>query len=99
MAPSDALALATSNVARVLGLSRRKGRVRPGFDADLVLVDQDDRLDTVMARGRRLVRARRPLATGPFERQGERLPVEGLAVEGLAVEGLAVEGMAVERSA
>ena len=91
MAPSDALALATSNVARVLGLSRRKGRVRPGFDADLVLVDQDDRLDTVMARGRRLVRARRPLATGPFERQGERLPVEGLAVEGLAVEGMAVE--------
>jgi len=35
----QALGLVSGHVARVLGLGRRKGRLAPGFDADLVLLD------------------------------------------------------------
>ena len=37
----QALALVGGNVARVLGLHRRKGRIAPGFDADVTLLDDD----------------------------------------------------------
>lgn len=49
---TDALAPATTNVARVLRLAGRKGRIAPGFDADLVLLSDDDRIARVMAGGR-----------------------------------------------
>ena len=35
----EALALATANPARILGLSQRKGSIIEGADADLVLLD------------------------------------------------------------
>jgi len=41
MSPADALATATSVAASVCGLGDRKGRVRAGHDADLVVVDGD----------------------------------------------------------
>ena len=42
LAPAEALAACTVNAANVLGLADRKGRVAPGFDADLVLLDAPD---------------------------------------------------------
>ena len=36
---ADALGLVSGNVARVLGLHARKGRLAPGFDADIALLD------------------------------------------------------------
>jgi beta-aspartyl-dipeptidase (metallo-type) len=69
----DAIALGSRNVARVLGLSARKGVIRAGADADIVLADADDRVDTVLARGRILVRQGRPLALGPYERDRTEL--------------------------
>jgi imidazolonepropionase len=42
LAPAEALAACTVNAAHVLGLADRKGRVAPGFDADLVLLDAPD---------------------------------------------------------
>jgi imidazolonepropionase-like amidohydrolase len=59
MAPADALASATSVGADACGLGDRKGRVRPGYDADLLLVDGDPladigaltRVDTVILSG------------------------------------------------
>ena len=58
MAPAAALATATSIAAEVCGLGTRKGRVGPGYDADLVVVDGDPltdvaaltRVDTVVLR-------------------------------------------------
>jgi imidazolonepropionase-like amidohydrolase len=41
MAAADALASATSVAARACGLGARKGRVRTGYDADLIVVDGD----------------------------------------------------------
>ncbi|MFF1398124.1 amidohydrolase family protein [Streptomyces sp. NPDC058287] len=45
MAAADALASATSVAARACGLGDRKGRVRTGYDADLVVVDGDPLTD------------------------------------------------------
>ncbi len=67
LALPDALPLVTSNVARVLGIADRKGSLRPGLDADVVLLDPDLAVDTVIARGRLMVQAGRVLVHGPFE--------------------------------
>jgi imidazolonepropionase len=42
LAPAEALAACTVNAAHVLGRADRKGRVAPGYDADLVLLDAPD---------------------------------------------------------
>ena len=42
LAPGEALAACTVNAAHVLGRSARKGRIAPGFDADLLLLDVPD---------------------------------------------------------
>jgi beta-aspartyl-dipeptidase (metallo-type) len=62
----QALSLVTTNVARVLGLEHRKGCVAEGADADLVLLDDEDRIDTVIAGAEVLVRQRQALPRGPF---------------------------------
>jgi N-acetylglucosamine-6-phosphate deacetylase len=48
---ADALAMLTANPARLLGLEGRKGRLVPGADADLVLLDADLAVAGVMTRG------------------------------------------------
>ena len=42
LAPAEALAACTVNAAHVLGRADRIGRVEPGYDADLVLLDASD---------------------------------------------------------
>jgi imidazolonepropionase len=42
LAPGEALAACTVNAAHVLGRSARRGRIAPGFDADLLLLDVPD---------------------------------------------------------
>ncbi|RQX04069.1 hypothetical protein DLJ58_28520 [Micromonospora arida] len=57
-----ALAAATSVGAEVCGLGRRKGRVRPGFEADLLIVDGDPTSDiTVLRRPLAVYRAGVPV--------------------------------------
>jgi imidazolonepropionase len=42
LTPAEALAACTVNAAHVLGRAGRKGRIAPGYDADLVLLDAPD---------------------------------------------------------
>jgi imidazolonepropionase len=42
LGPEAALVACTVNAAHVVGRAARKGRLAPGFDADLVLLDADD---------------------------------------------------------
>jgi imidazolonepropionase len=42
LSPSEALAACTVNAAHVLGRGDRKGRIAPGYDADLLLLDVPD---------------------------------------------------------
>jgi N-acetylglucosamine-6-phosphate deacetylase len=48
----DAVTMATATPARVAGLADRKGYLKPGYDADIVLMDQNLQVQTVMAMGR-----------------------------------------------
>ena len=56
----------TANPARLLRL-HRKGHLRPGADADLVVLDAAGAVADVMARGRWHVREGRAVVRGPFE--------------------------------
>jgi beta-aspartyl-dipeptidase (metallo-type) len=56
----------TANPARLLRLPR-KGRLVPGSDADLVVLDETGEVRDVMARGRWHVREGQPLIRGTFE--------------------------------
>jgi beta-aspartyl-dipeptidase (metallo-type) len=68
----QALSFATSNPARALRLSSRKGRIRVGADADLLVLGPDLEIDAVFARGRQLVSGGRPLALSLYEPGRER---------------------------
>lgn len=69
MNPAEALRACTSRAARVCGLGDRKGRIAPGFDADLLVVDGDPlrdpaalhRIRAVYVRGTALQGARQPV--------------------------------------
>jgi N-acetylglucosamine-6-phosphate deacetylase len=50
---AEAVAMATANPAAVLGLERRKGRLLPGQDADIVVVDHRWQPILTLIRGRR----------------------------------------------
>jgi beta-aspartyl-dipeptidase (metallo-type) len=62
----DVLPAFTSNVARLLRLPG-KGRIAPGSDADLVVLDSAHRVRDVMALGRWHVRAGAAVVSGTFE--------------------------------
>ena len=55
----------TANPAGLLRLAT-KGRIAPGMDADLLVLNSKGGIDDVMARGRWHVRQGRAVATGPF---------------------------------
>jgi len=61
----DAVSFATLHTADLLGLTR-KGRLAPGSDADLLILDGSGGVERVYARGRALVVDGRPIARGPF---------------------------------
>ncbi|HEX6990142.1 MAG TPA: beta-aspartyl-peptidase [Bacillota bacterium] len=63
----QAVRLVTANPARHLRLYPRKGVIRPGADADLVVLNGDFTIDKVVAGGRLMVTDGKPIATGTFE--------------------------------
>jgi beta-aspartyl-dipeptidase (metallo-type) len=62
-----ALAFGTLNVARALEIEGRKGSIQPGLDADILLLDEDLNINTVMARGNVMMRGGEVLVKGTFE--------------------------------
>ncbi|MBR2943327.1 MAG: N-acetylglucosamine-6-phosphate deacetylase [Clostridia bacterium] len=51
----EAAAMMTANPCRVMGLDKRKGRIAPGMDADLVHFDEDVQIRNVWLMGRKAV--------------------------------------------
>ena len=62
-----AIQLITSNVDKALELYPEKGTVRPGSHADMVLLDENLHIDTVMAMGKLMMKDKQLLAKGAFE--------------------------------
>ncbi|MFW6147435.1 MAG: beta-aspartyl-peptidase [Thermodesulfobacteriota bacterium] len=62
-----ALSVITSNPARNLRLPR-KGRIQIGNDADLVILDETLDIDTVISRGKIMVRSKTIVVRGTFEK-------------------------------
>lgn len=62
-----ALTFITSNVAKALAMYPRKGAVRVGSDADMVLLDESLRIDGVIAGGRCMMLDGEVLVKGTFE--------------------------------
>lgn len=60
----------TSNVAQLLRL-KQKGRIKTGFDADLVLLDEGGNIVSVMANGQWMVRDSQVINEGLFENPSE----------------------------
>ncbi|MGF0095948.1 beta-aspartyl-peptidase [Peptoniphilus sp. SGI.035] len=57
----------TSNPARILSLTN-KGKINKGFDADINLLDEETLdIDTVIAKGRIMLRDKLPIVFGTFE--------------------------------
>lgn len=58
----------TSNVADLLKIGSKKGRIKEGLDADLLILDKNDlSIDTLMAKGRTMVSGSKPVVFGTFE--------------------------------
>ncbi|KRQ85832.1 Isoaspartyl dipeptidase [Caloramator mitchellensis] len=56
----------TSNPAKILKL-KGKGKIYEGYDADIVLVDEDYYVDTVISKGHLLMKNKKVIAMGTFE--------------------------------
>lgn len=48
---AEAVTMASTTPARVIGLAERKGQIAPGYDADLVVLDESLRVALTIARG------------------------------------------------
>ena len=57
----------TKNVAQALLMYPRKGAVQAGSDADLVLLTEDLTIDTVIAKGKKLMEGQQILVRGMYE--------------------------------
>ena len=63
----EAISYITSNTAKGLQLYPQKGCVAVGADADLVLLDKDMNVDTVIAGGEVMMKEKELLKTGTYE--------------------------------
>lgn len=63
----EALCFGTSNTARALEIERKKGHIAPGMDADLLLMDEDLTMNTVIAGGQIMMENHVLLKKGTYE--------------------------------
>ncbi len=64
---SNVVKTVTENVAKVLGLYPKKGCIKEGSDADILVLDKDLAINSVIAKGAFLMRDKEVLVKGTFE--------------------------------
>lgn len=64
---SEALTFFTSNVAKALNIFPRKGSISQGADADIIIMDKDMGINTVIAKGEIAIRDKEIIKKGYFE--------------------------------
>lgn len=65
---TDALSIITRNVAKAIGVYPAKGEIREEADADLVLLDPNLQINTVVSRGVKAYENGTVLLKGSFEK-------------------------------
>ena len=68
MPMEEALPYMTSQVAECLGLYPKKGCIRKGADADMLLLGNDMSLDSFIARGQIFMRGGEVIRRGTYEK-------------------------------
>ncbi|MBS3788713.1 amidohydrolase family protein, partial [Candidatus Bipolaricaulota bacterium] len=63
----DALSLFTTNPARRLGISDRKGSLEEGKDADVLILSEDLEIEKGFAKGEQIVEDGKGVIEGPYE--------------------------------
>lgn len=63
----EILKLVTSNPAKRAGIDQNKGSLEEGKDADLLVIDGDFKIETVMAKGQVMIHQDKVLVKGTFE--------------------------------
>ena len=66
-AVEEILTLVTSNPAKRIGVYQTKGSIEEGKDADLLILSRDLEIETVMAKGQRMVHQGKVMVRGTFE--------------------------------
>ena len=66
-AVEEILKLVTSNPAKRIGVYQTKGSIEKGKDADLLILNKDLELETVMAKGRMMIYQGEQMVKGTFE--------------------------------
>ena len=64
----EALPFVTENVADAIGLKDKKGCIKEGADADILLLNENLEIDTVIAKGKVLMINQKLLAKGTYEK-------------------------------
>ena len=68
MTIEEALPFVTENVADALGLKKKKGCIKVGADADMILLNEEMEIDTVIAKGKALMKNKEVLVKGTYEK-------------------------------
>lgn len=68
LAIEQALKIVTSNVANNLKINHKKGNIKIGYDADILLLKKDLTMDILFAKGEKVVEDGKPIVFGTFER-------------------------------
>lgn len=63
----EAVKYVTSNVANMLKLNNNKGYIKEGFDADILLLDNEYNIDTVLMNGKIMMQYKTVIINGTFE--------------------------------
>ncbi|MCT4621823.1 MAG: beta-aspartyl-peptidase [Marinisporobacter sp.] len=63
----EALTYLTSNVAKALNIYPKKGTLQENSDADLLLLDEDLHIDTVIAKGKIMIDEKKVIIKGTYE--------------------------------
>ncbi len=63
----EALKMVTSNPAKRAGIDQQKGSIEEGKDADLLILDKDLEIETVIAKGHIMVHQKKVMVKGTFE--------------------------------
>ena len=71
-----AIRICGENPARANGLFPKKGCIRPGSDADLVILDEEFLVDTVFVRGQKMVEYGKALVKGPLRQTDRSFEIE-----------------------